>query len=120
MNAIITKTSEKVGLSPGALVHIGEKSEENVVITLFDFDGQLLRDVYNHIIHVSDSVENFRELASNLLDTYLSSISNKMNEVMKVLTIMASIFIPLTFFTSIYSMNFQHRLSMTPGESCSV
>ena len=66
-----------------------------------------LRDVYDHMIHVIDTLENFREMSSSLLDLYLSSISNKMNEVMKILTIMASIFIPLTFIAGIYGMNFK-------------
>ncbi len=64
------------------------------------------RDVYDHIIQVIDTVETFRDMLSGLHDTYLSSISNKMNEIMKVLTMFASIFIPLTFIAGIYGMNF--------------
>ena len=67
-----------------------------------------LRDVYDHTTQVIDTVESFRDMVSGLLDTYLSSISNRMNEVMKVLTIFASIFIPLTFIAGIYGMNFQY------------
>jgi magnesium transporter len=67
-----------------------------------------LRDVYDHTIQVIDTVETFRDLVSGMLDTYLSSISNKMNEVMKVLTIIATIFIPLTFIAGIYGMNFEY------------
>jgi len=67
-----------------------------------------LRDVYDHTIQVIDTVESFRDMVSGMLDTYLSSISNRMNEVMKVLTIFASIFIPLTFIAGIYGMNFQY------------
>lgn len=67
-----------------------------------------LRDVYEHTIQVIDTVETFRDIVSGLLDIYLSSISNKMNEVMKVLTIIATIFIPLTFITGLYGMNFQY------------
>lgn len=66
-----------------------------------------LRDVYDHTIQIIDTVESLRDMISGLLDVYLSSISNKMNEVMKVLTIFASIFIPLTFVAGIYGMNFQ-------------
>jgi magnesium transporter len=66
-----------------------------------------LRDVYDHIIHVIDTVETFRDMLSGMLDIYLSSLSNKMNEVMKVLTIIATIFIPLTFIAGIYGMNFE-------------
>lgn len=65
-----------------------------------------LRDVYDHTIQVIDSVEVHRELVSGMLDTYLSSLSNKMNEVMKVLTIIATIFIPLGFVAGLYGMNF--------------
>lgn len=66
-----------------------------------------LRDVYDHTIQVIDTVETLRDMVSGMLDIYLSSISNKMNEVMKVLTIIATIFIPLTFIAGIYGMNFQ-------------
>ena len=65
-----------------------------------------LRDAYDHTIQVIDLLENFREMASALLDVYLSSVSHRMNEVMKVLTIIATIFIPLTFIVGIYGMNF--------------
>jgi len=65
------------------------------------------RDVYDHTIQVIDTVETFRDMLSGMLDIYLSSISNRMNEVMKVLTIIATIFIPLTFIVGIYGMNFK-------------
>ena len=67
-----------------------------------------LRDVYDHTIQVIDNIETFREMASGMLDIYLSSISNKMNAVMKVLTIIATLFIPLTFVAGVYGMNFKH------------
>jgi magnesium transporter len=67
-----------------------------------------LRDVYDHTIQVIDTVETFRDIVSGMLDTYLSSISNRMNSIMKVLTIIATIFIPLTFVAGIYGMNFVH------------
>lgn len=66
-----------------------------------------LRDVYDHTIQVIDSVETFRDMLSGMHDTYLSSISNRMNEIMKVLTIIATIFIPLTFVAGVYGMNFK-------------
>ena len=66
-----------------------------------------LRDVYDHTIQIIDTVETFRDMLSGMLDIYLSSISNRMNEVMKVLTIFAAIFIPLTFVAGIYGMNFE-------------
>lgn len=65
-----------------------------------------LRDVYDHIVQVIDSIENQREMVFSLYDMYMSSLSNRMNEVMKVLTIMSTIFIPLTFIAGIYGMNF--------------
>ncbi|WP_287588788.1 magnesium/cobalt transporter CorA [Candidatus Borrarchaeum sp.] len=66
-----------------------------------------LRDVYDHTIQVIDAVETYRDMLSGMFDIYLSSISNKMNEVMKVLTIIATIFIPLTLIAGIYGMNFK-------------
>jgi magnesium transporter len=67
-----------------------------------------LRDVYDHTIQVMDSVDTFRDMLSGMLDIYLSSVSNRMNEVMKVLTVIATIFIPLTFIAGIYGMNFKY------------
>ncbi|WP_305042675.1 magnesium/cobalt transporter CorA [Geoalkalibacter sp.] len=67
-----------------------------------------LRDVHDHCIHVLDTVETLRDLLAGMLDIYLSSVSNRMNEIMKVLTIMATIFIPLTFIAGVYGMNFTH------------
>jgi len=66
-----------------------------------------LRDLYDHTIRVAEAVESFRDLVGGLHDLYLSSISNRMNEVMKVLTIIATIFVPLTFVAGIYGMNFE-------------
>jgi magnesium transporter len=66
-----------------------------------------LRDAYDHTIHVIDAVESFRDMLSGLHDAYLSSLSNRMNEIMKVLTIIATLFIPLTFIAGIYGMNFE-------------
>ncbi|MBP2831928.1 magnesium/cobalt transporter CorA [Aquimarina sp. U1-2] len=67
-----------------------------------------LRDLYDHIIQVSENVEIYRDMIWGLMDMYMTTISNKMNEVMKVLTIMASIFIPLTFLAGVYGMNFEN------------
>jgi len=67
-----------------------------------------LRDVYDHTIQVIDNVETYRDILSGMLETYLSSVSYRMNEVMKVLTIIATIFIPLTFIVGVYGMNFRH------------
>lgn len=71
-----------------------------------------LRDVHDHTIQVIDTVETFRDMVSGMTDLYLSSISNKMNQVMKVLTIIATIFIPLSFFAGLYGMNFNPDASM--------
>lgn len=67
-----------------------------------------LRDVYDHTIQVIDTIETSRDMLSGMLDIYLSSISNRMNEIMKFLTIVGTIFIPLTFIVGIYGMNFRH------------
>ena len=67
-----------------------------------------LRDVYNHTVQVMDNIEGLRDMVGGMLDTYLSSVSNKMNEVMKTLTIIASIFIPITFIAGIYGTNFEY------------
>lgn len=67
-----------------------------------------LRDVYDHTIQIIDTVETFRDMVSGMLDIYLSSISNRMNEIMKVLTIIATIFIPLSFIVGLYGMNFRY------------
>ncbi len=67
-----------------------------------------LRDVYDHTIQVIETIETLRDAVASTLDIYLSSLSNKMNEVMKVLTIIATIFIPLTFIAGIYGMNFKY------------
>lgn len=66
------------------------------------------RDCYDHVIQLLDIVENHRELASGLMDVYMSSVSNNMNEVMKVLTIISTIFIPLSFVAGVYGMNFEN------------
>jgi len=66
------------------------------------------RDIYDHTIHIIDTLETFRDLLSGMLDIYLSSISNRMNEVMKLLTVIATIFMPLTFIAGIYGMNFKY------------
>lgn len=70
-----------------------------------------LRDCHDHTIQLIDMVETYRELTSGLVDIHLSSVSNRMNEVMKVLTIIATIFIPLTFISGIYGMNFDPAAS---------
>lgn len=78
---------------------------------LHDFTRPYVRDLYEHVVQVIDTVETARDMVTGLLDIYLSSISNKMNEVMKVLTIIATIFIPLSFLAGIYGMNFNSETS---------
>lgn len=73
-----------------------------------EFTAPYLRDLYDHAIHVIETIEMFREMVSGIMDLYLSNISNRMNEVMKILTIIASVFIPLTFIAGIYGMNFEN------------
>ncbi|ATW27082.1 magnesium/cobalt transporter CorA [Candidatus Formimonas warabiya] len=68
--------------------------------------GPYLRDLYDHVIEMVDVIETYRDMLSGMLDIYLSSISNRMNEVMKVLTVISTIFIPLTFIAGVYGMNF--------------
>ncbi|MBI5250781.1 MAG: magnesium/cobalt transporter CorA [Desulfomonile tiedjei] len=72
-----------------------------------------LRDVYDHTVHVVDSIETYRDIVSGMLDIYLSSASNRLNEIMKVLTIIATIFIPLTFVSGWYGMNFKDMPELT-------
>ncbi|APQ18930.1 magnesium/cobalt transporter CorA [Maribacter hydrothermalis] len=79
---------------------------ENTLITK---DTKLfLRDALDHAIEINESLQIYREMSMSLMEMYMSNMSNKMNEVMKVLTIMASIFIPLTFIAGIYGMNFDY------------
>ena len=67
-----------------------------------------LRDLSDHVTRIIDTVETYRDLLSGIMDIYLSSNANRMNEVMKVLTIMSSIFIPVTFIAGVYGMNFEN------------
>ncbi len=79
--------------------------------------GVYIRDVYDHTIEIIETIESLRDLLSGMVDMYLSSVSNRMNAVMKVLTIIATIFIPLTFIAGIYGMNFEYmpELKWAPG-----
>jgi magnesium transporter len=88
--------------------------QREVINTLVREDQELvmddtrlfLRDCYDHTIQVMDLLETYRDMTTSMLDIYLSSVSNKMNEIMRVLTIIATIFIPLTFVAGVYGMNF--------------
>jgi len=87
------------------LVSALDKSESDLITEGL---SPYLRDVYEHTFQVIDTVEAWREMLSGALDVYMTSVSNKMNEVMKVLTVIATIFIPLTFIAGIYGMNFEY------------
>jgi len=93
--------------------------QRDCISLLMRFDDSLisadvrvyLRDCYDHAVHVLDIVETYREISSSLMEVYLSSVSNKMNEVMKLLTVISTIFIPLTFVAGVYGMNFNPEKS---------
>ncbi len=87
------------------VANVLEKSESELIHPATKI---FLRDIYDHAIHIIDSIETYREMLSSMLDIYLSSVSNRMNQVMKVLTIIATIFMPLTFLAGVYGMNFKH------------
>jgi magnesium transporter len=70
-----------------------------------------LRDCYDHTIQVMDLIETYRDMAASMLDVYLSSVSNRLNEVMRVLTVIATVFIPPTFLVGVYGMNFDRGAS---------
>jgi magnesium transporter len=72
-----------------------------------------MRDVHDHTIQTMDTIESYRDILSGMQDLYLSIISNRMNEIMKVLTIIATIFIPISFITGVYGMNFSHMPELT-------
>ncbi len=86
------------------LVNNMERCETDLIKPSTDI---YLRDVHDHVIRVIDTVETYRDLLSGMMDIYLSSVSNKMNEVMKVLTIITTIFVPVTFIAGVYGMNFE-------------
>lgn len=81
-----------------------QRNEHNVIRSSTQI---YLRDVYDHIIQIIDTIESYRDMIVGMLDVYLSSTSNKLNEVMKVLTIISTLFIPLTFLAGVYGMNFK-------------
>jgi magnesium transporter len=70
-----------------------------------------LRDCYDHVVQLMDFIETMRELSADLMDIYHSSVSARLNEIMKVLTVIATIFIPLSFITGIFGMNFDRSVS---------
>jgi magnesium transporter len=87
------------------LINNMERSETELIKPTTDI---YLRDLHDHTIRVIDTVETYRDLLSGMMDIYLSSVSNKMNEIMKVLTIITTIFVPVTFIAGVYGMNFEY------------
>jgi magnesium transporter len=75
---------------------------------LSDMTRTYMRDIYDHTVQIIDLIEAYREIVLGLTETYMTAMSNRMNEIMKVLTIIGTIFIPLTFFAGVYGMNFKH------------
>jgi len=87
------------------LISNKERCETTLIKSSTDI---FLRDLYDHTVRVIDTVETYRDLLSGMMDIYLSSVSNKMNEIMKVLTIITTIFVPVTFIAGVYGMNFEN------------
>ena len=90
------------------LRELDDRLEDSDSALIQEATAPYLRDVYEHTIQVIDTVESLRDTLSGALDVYMTTVSNRMNEVMKVLTVIATIFIPLTFIAGIYGMNFEH------------
>lgn len=78
-----------------------------------DFTRQYLNDIYDHLIHIIQTVDNFREMISAMMDLLMANNANRMNNIMKTLTVVTSIFIPLTFIVGIYGMNFRNMPELT-------
>jgi magnesium transporter len=86
---------------------ITKMTKENSTGLISEDTQRYFTDVYDHSIHIIETIETYRDLTSGLMDLYMTSVSNKMNEIMKVLTIISTIFIPITFIAGIYGMNFK-------------
>ncbi|MBK5246814.1 MAG: magnesium and cobalt transport protein CorA, partial [Peptostreptococcaceae bacterium] len=82
--------------------------ERNEITFMTDSTSIYIRDLYDHVIQIMETVETLRDILASMLDMYLSGISNRMNEVMKILTMIATVFIPLTFIVGVYGMNFKY------------
>lgn len=110
LNALHTMKREMIFLRKSVwpmrdMVNSLERSENTLIQPTTDV---YLRDVHDHVVRVIETVENYRDLINGMMDIYLSSLSNKMNEVMKVLTIISTLFIPVTFIVGVYGMNFDY------------
>jgi len=101
-----------VGARPGTLAISSGATKSVLRLQSYEEDGQTvrtyLRDTYDHVVQTTEAVEYARELVDGLVNIYLTVISNRMNEVMKTLTIVASIFVPLKFLTGIFGMNLEN------------
>jgi magnesium transporter len=84
---------------------------QNILVK--DTTKRYIRDTYDHTIQIMDMIDSYREITASLMDIYLSSVSNRMNNIMKVLTIISTIFIPLTFIVGLYGMNFSYSDPVT-------
>lgn len=76
-----------------------------------------MRDRYDHTLQVMDRLETYRHMTGSMLDIYLSSVSNRMNDIIRVLMMIATIFVPLTFIVSVYGMNFDARQPLEYAET---
>ncbi len=94
------------GLAPARDVVMGLMRESDVMETVTEETRLFLRDCYDHVIRTVEQIDTFRELCASLMDLYMSMVSNRTNDVMKVLTMIATVFIPLSFLVGLYGMNF--------------
>ncbi len=111
-SGLVKRQAQKRGLPPGTLVHVGDRKIDQVRIAVMDydenrFDERQLDRIENAYAYKASPTVTWLNI-DGLLDIYLSSISNRMNAVMKVLTLVATMFIPLTFVAGVYGMNFEH------------
>lgn len=119
MSEIVSQSTHGIDLHNGAIHRSNlpqiranlDDDETDKLARAFNFPVIIsanLRDCYDHTIQILDLIENYREMAASLIDIYISSTSYRLNEIMRVLTIIATIFIPLTFVVRVYGMNFNH------------
>jgi magnesium transporter len=95
----------KILLPMREMITVMQRDENNMIKPATDV---FVRDLQDHVIRVIETIENYRDIVSEMIDTYMGNLSNRMNQVMKMLTIISTIFIPLTFIAGIYGMNFSH------------
>lgn len=111
----------KTGLEPGSLIYVGPKRTHVCAIDIWRFNHQeaihhelsqenskYFRDLYDHILHETDNIHNLNEELDALMDIYHGNLSQKTNDTMRTLTVVSSIFVPLTFIVGVYGMNFEN------------